>query len=149
MTSPVLAGHATRLIEKLTCVIMKNGKKSLARRIVENSFKEVAETSSQRPELVFLSAVTNAAPPMVLKNMKRGSQRVKIPFPITEEQRYNLGVRMIVKEARNGAKNKPMDVKLANEILEAAADRGGAVAKRNRLIQEIEHSRGNVFLRWA
>ena len=144
-----LNSHSTRLVEKLTCVVMKHGKKTLARKIVHNSFSKIYQETNQTPDKIFLLAVANSAPSMILKSMRKGSQKVKIPFPITEEQRHNLGVRFIVQEAKKVKDTRPMEVKLAKEILDAAEGKGKAVARKLRLNQEIEQSRGNAYLRWS
>ena len=147
--SDQMNSHRTRLVEKLTCVVMKHGKKNLARKIVENSFSQIAEKTKQSPDFIFLAAVANSSPPMILKSVRRGAQKIRVPFPITEEQRHNMGVRTIVESARKSSSGRSFSDKLASEILSASENRGSAVDKRNRLVLEIEQARGNAYLRWS
>lgn len=143
--NPGLAAHRLRLHEKLVCVFMRHGKKAQARRIIDQAFTHIAETTNQPGEFVFLTALTKISPALRLRGVVVGKKKIYRPHPQTEEQRYNYGVRMLVKAATDWKSNTKVHKRLAKEIIDASNGTGKAYRKKLEMDRQILVNRVNVF----
>lgn len=139
---------SVELQEKLLNLLMVDGKKSKASAILKEAGALLSREKKEGLEKLLVQAVNNTAPPMKIRYRRRGSQKVRVPFPLTEKQRQSLGLRMILEEARKGA-GPSLSHKLAREVVEASEGRGKAVDRQRQLALEAQNSRGNLFLRWS
>jgi ribosomal protein S7 len=131
-----------RISQMLSCKVMKNGEKSKAEKIVKGAIKKIQERGKD-PQKVLLAAVGESGPAQSIRGVRRGSQRVRVPFPLSAEKRWKMGVRLIVEEARKG---QGIEEGLVKELIEASERRGGAVERCRRINKEGEA--GNVYMRW-
>ncbi len=130
--SPVLA--------KLMNQVMKDGKKSVASRIVYNALDIVAEKSKQPPMDVFQTAMNNVMPLLEVKSKRVGGANYQVPLQVRAERRLQLAFRWILGAAR-AKKGKPMAEKLAAELLAAAENQGDAVKKKQDVQRMAEANR--------
>mmetsp|Transcript_8408 Transcript_8408/g.10976 ORF Transcript_8408/g.10976 Transcript_8408/m.10976 type:complete len:237 (+) Transcript_8408:126-836(+) len=137
-----------QMLEKLVCIIMKDGKKSKARNILKDTASIIVHQHKKDPRRVLKAAIENTGPPVQIKSRKKGAQRLYIPFPITEEKRYFTGIRFIVDEARKVGGRK-MSENLAKELFDASNNEGRAVAKCQEIMKVAAKNRANTFLRWG
>mmetsp|Transcript_8813 Transcript_8813/g.10543 ORF Transcript_8813/g.10543 Transcript_8813/m.10543 type:complete len:265 (+) Transcript_8813:51-845(+) len=137
-----------QMVEKLVCLVMKDGKKSVARKIVQEAGEIIVRKHKVDPRIVFKNAIENSGPPVQMKSKRKGAQRLHIPFPITEEKRNFTAIRFLVDEARK-VKGKKMSENLAKELFDASNNEGRAVAKCQELMKVAAQNRANVFLRWG
>ncbi|HOA63857.1 MAG TPA: 30S ribosomal protein S7, partial [Bacilli bacterium] len=115
----------TRLINN----IMKDGKKSLAQRILYNSF-ELVEKRTGRPAMeVFEQALENVTPQIEVRARRIGGANYQVPVEVRPDRKMTLALRWLVQYARL-RKEKTMEERLANEIIDAANGTGAAVKKR-------------------
>lgn len=135
------------LESKLERILMWEGKKNEARKILREAAERVVREKKKGWEEQLQLAVEEAGPGLNLRSRRRGSQKVKVPFPMTAEQRRNLGMRWLVEEARKTG-GSSMGEKLAKVIMETAEGKGKVVERVRNQHKEVERNRGNAFLRW-
>ncbi|GBD33847.1 30S ribosomal protein S7 [bacterium HR34] len=117
------------LVEKFVNQIMKNGKKSVARKIVYNCFEIIKNTTKKDPLEVFEKAIKNVGPLVEVRPKRIGGATYQVPFPVSEKRRISLAMKWIRDIARK-KKGKGMAEKLAQEIIDASNNIGAAVKKK-------------------
>lgn len=120
--------NSNPLQEKFINYLMLEGKKNLARKIFNDTLKIVSEKDS-KPEKVFERAIDNVKPPMEVRAKRIGGAVYQIPVEVNPNRQIALAFRWIIGASRT-AKNKPISIKLANELLAAASGEGSAVKKK-------------------
>ena len=109
--------------------VMKNGKKSVAQKVVYEAFEYIKEKMKTEPRQIFDAALKNVSPVLEVKSRRIGGANYQVPLEVIEPRRTTLGMRWLIAAARGG-KGKPMHVKLAEEIMAANNNQGAAVKKR-------------------
>ena len=122
--------YGSKVITKLINSIMLDGKKGTAQKIVYGAFKQV---EAKRPDKTglesFEEALANIMPALEVKARRVGGSTYQVPLEIRPERRMALGLRWLVLYSRR-RNEKRMEDRLANEILDAINNTGGAVKKR-------------------
>lgn len=134
MPDPV---YDSRLIELLVRQIMREGKKSLAYRLMYESMNQIAETTQQDPLLVIEQAVRNATPLVEVKARRIGGSTYQVPLEVVPERGTALAIRWILSACRSRA-GKTMSTKLTSEFLEASKNSGTAIRKRDEIHKMAE-----------
>jgi small subunit ribosomal protein S7 len=134
------------LVSRLINCVMMQGKKSIAEKIVYNSF-DIIEKQGKDPLQVYKSALENIKPMLELKSRRIGGANYLIPVEVDPERRLSLAIRWLVNAARE-RKEKLMFEKLANEILAAASGEGGAVKKKEETHKMAEANKAFAHFRW-
>lgn len=116
-------------VSKFINYIMLRGKKTVAQKVVYDAFEVIKEETKQDPRHVFNKALKNVSPLVEVRGKRVGGSNYQVPFQVRGERRFNLGCRWII-EAAKAKKGKPMNIKLAAEIMDAARNEGVAVRKR-------------------
>ncbi len=116
-------------VAKFVNYIMRRGKKSTARRILDDAFTRMEEAAKQDPLKTFDEAIKNVGPALEVRSKRVGGANYQIPFPVRPERRFFLAARWILDAAKN-RKGAAMSVKLADELISAAKGEGSAVKKR-------------------
>ncbi len=133
----------TSLINK----VMKNGKKSVAERIVYTAFDQVEERAGRRSIDIFEQAVRNITPIIEVKPRRVGGATYQVPVDIRTERRQALALRWLIDAARaRGGHSMPE--KLAGELLDAADNGGAAVRRKEDTHRMAEANRAFVHYRW-
>jgi small subunit ribosomal protein S7 len=118
------------MVSRFVNAIMRDGKKSLARRIVYNTFDVIEERTGEDGLEVFKKAVNNAAPLVEVRSRRVGGATYQVPTEVRPERRITLAFRWIIQYAR-ARKEKSMVNRLASELIDAAQGDGGAVKKKD------------------
>jgi small subunit ribosomal protein S7 len=121
--------YKNRLVNMLVNRILKNGKKSLAYRIMYRAIRGVKQRSKQRPLAVLRQAVRLATPDVAVKAKRRGASTYQVPVEIRASQGRALATRWILGVARRRA-GRGMASRLACELMDAARQTGNAIRKR-------------------
>jgi small subunit ribosomal protein S7 len=121
--------ESSPIIEKFINYIMLDGKKSVARRIVNDTFKIIGKKTSADPEKIFKSALDNVKPRLEVKAKRIGGAVYQIPLEVTPGRQLALSFRWIIGAARD-KKGANMSQKLANELIDASNEQGSAVKKK-------------------
>jgi small subunit ribosomal protein S7 len=135
------------LVEKLVNQVMKMGKKSVARRIVYDSFEIIKEKSKKDPVEVFNAAVNNVAPMLEVKPKRVGGATYQVPREVKGNRKTGLALRWILDAARS-KKGKAMKEKLAEELIAAAGNTGPAVKKKEDTHRMAEANRAFAHFSW-
>jgi small subunit ribosomal protein S7 len=128
-------------------VIMSHGKKSTAERIVYGALDLVAERGKDDPLKVWERALTNVKPRVEVKSRRVGGSTYQVPVDVRHERSQALGMRWLVSFARKRGEKTMVD-RLANEILDAAQNRGGAVKKREDVHKMADANKAYSHYRW-
>ena len=116
-------------ITKFINVIMLDGKKAVAERIVYGALTQIEEKSGKNALEVFTTALNNVRPLVEVKSRRVGGANYQVPVEVSAERRLTLGLRWIVNYARL-RNEKTMEQRLAAEIMDAANGSGASVKKR-------------------
>jgi len=117
------------LVSKFINHVMKNGKKSIARKAVYDAFTIIKEKKKD-PIKVFEEALENVSPIMEVKSKRVGGANYQVPIPVNKERKTSLAIRWILGAVRSKKKN-PIEIRLAEELLNAAGNTGAAIKKRD------------------
>jgi small subunit ribosomal protein S7 len=118
-----------RDIAKFINVVMLDGKKSTAEKIVFSAFEIISEKTKDDPVKVFEKAIANVRPRLEVRARRVGGSNYQVPMEVRNERSQALAFRWLISFARNRPE-KTMRERLANEMLDAAQNRGLAVKKR-------------------
>lgn len=120
---------STALQERFVNTMMMRGKKSTSRKILKETFIAIGKQGGQDPERVFEKAIDNVKPAMEVRPKRIGGAVYQIPVEVKPNRQISLAFRWIIAAARN-SKGKPMAIKLASVLAEAANGAGPAVKKK-------------------
>ncbi|OQX01042.1 30S ribosomal protein S7 [Candidatus Parcubacteria bacterium A4] len=127
-------------VSKFINNIMKEGKKTIAKKIVYSSFDIIKEKTKKDPIEVFEKALENASPLLEVKPQRVGGATYQVPREVRRERKLTLSIRWIIDAARS-KKGKPMKEKLAEELINAANNTGVAIKKKEDMHRTAEANR--------
>jgi small subunit ribosomal protein S7 len=133
----------TRFINK----VMKNGKKSTARRAVYDAFDIVNTRTGREPLEVFEMALRNVAPMIEVKPRRVGGATYQVPVEVPAHRRGSLAMRWLLVAARSRSGRSFAD-KLAAELMDAAQNTGAAVKRREDAHRMAEANKAFAHYRW-
>ena len=110
--------------------IMKDGKRSVAEKIIYDCFDIIHERTKKGGLNVFEQAIKNVSPLLELKSKRIGGANYQVPIQVSGDRRQTLAVRWILAAVRS-KKGKKMAEKLADEFIDASNKVGGAMKKRD------------------
>ncbi|MDP4009194.1 MAG: 30S ribosomal protein S7 [bacterium] len=139
--------YSDSLVTKLINHVMKDGKKSAARKIVYGSFDILKEKMKEEPLGVYLRAMENVGPLQEVRSRRVGGATYQVPVEVRGDRRQSLALRWIIGSARN-KKGRPMREKLAEEIMAAAKNEGVAVKKKEDAHRMADANRAFAHLAW-
>jgi small subunit ribosomal protein S7 len=134
-------------ISKFMNVIMTSGKKAVAERIVYGALDIISKKGGKDALEVFSTALGNAKPMVEVKSRRVGGANFQVPVEVRPARRSALSMRWIRDAARKRGE-KSMGARLANELLEAAEGRGGAVKKREEVHRMAEANKAFSHFRF-
>lgn len=132
--------YQSTTVAKFINYVMREGKKSVAQRIVYSAFLAIAEKTQQDPLEIFDTAVKNIMPLIEVRGRRIGGANYQVPIPVRGDRKYALTFRWILGAAR-AKKGRPMAHKLAAELIAAANKEGDAMKKRNDVHKMAEANR--------
>jgi len=140
--------YLSSLVTKFISTVMRDGKRSLAERILYDSFDIIKDRTGDDPMKVFKKAVDNVKPSLEVKSRRVGGSNYQVPIEVNPNRRLSLSIRWLVGHARSRGDGKTMQEKLANELLDASNLRGGAVKKREDTHRMAEANKAFAHYRW-
>jgi len=129
--------YNNKVVTKLINNIMLDGKKGIAQKIVYGAFSRVEEKSGKPALEVFESAMNNIMPVLECKARRIGGATYQVPIEVKPDRRQTLGLRWLTMFARKRSE-KTMEERLANEILDAVNNTGGAVKRKEDMHKMAE-----------
>lgn len=140
--------YNNQLVAKFINVLMTSGKKTTAERIVYGALESLKErVQEEAPIKVFAKAMDNIRPRLELKPRRVGGATYQIPIEVSVPRGNSLAMRWVRDFARK-KKGKPMQVKLAEELLAAYKGEGPAIKKRDETHKMAEANKAFAHLRW-
>jgi len=121
-------------------MIMRDGKKSTAQKIVYSALDTVTERLKEDPMKIFSTALENARPRMAVKPRRIGGATYQVPLEVNKEKGIAIALRWM-KDFALKKKGKPMNVKLADEIISAYKNEGAAIKKKDDTHKMAESNR--------
>ena len=141
------AKYKDRMVGRFTNVIMRDGKKSVAERIVYGAFTVIESKTRNDPLAMFRRALENIRPRVEVKSRRVGGATYQVPIEVRPERATSLAMRWLSDYARSRP-GKSMREKLADEIIDAANERGEAVKKREDTHRMAEANKAFSHYRW-
>jgi len=139
--------YGSKVVTKLINKVMWDGKKTVAERIVYSAFEMVAEKTGRNALDAFQQAMDNVMPVLEVKARRVGGATYQVPIEIRPDRRQSLGIRWLVEYARKRNEHG-MDEKLANEIMDAINEQGGAFKKKEDTHRMAEANKAFAHYRW-
>jgi small subunit ribosomal protein S7 len=134
-------------VTKFVNVIMLDGKKAVAERIVYGALEQIESKAGKNALEVFTAALNNVKPIIEVKSRRVGGANYQVPVEVRPIRRMALAMRWL-REAAKKRGEKSMPQRLAGELLEAAESRGGAMKKRDEVHRMAEANKAFAHYRW-
>ena len=134
-------------VAKFINVMMLDGKKSIAERIIYGALDIIGERGAEKPLDVFYEALDNIRPVVEVKSRRVGGATYQVPVEVRPSRRNALAMRWLVDSARNRSE-KSMTQRLAGEFMDAAEKRGGAARKKDEVHRMAEANKAFSHFRF-
>ena len=139
--------YNSKLVTRLINRIMVDGKRGTAQSILYNAFAIVEEKTGKQAMEVFESALDNIMPVLELKQRRVGGANYQVPVEVSQERKLTLGLRWLVNYSRL-RNEKTMELRLANEIIDASNGTGGSVKKHEDTHKMAEANKAYAHYRF-
>jgi small subunit ribosomal protein S7 len=139
--------YNSRLVSMTIRRIMRQGKKSLASRIVYGAFKLIEERTGGDPLEVFERAVKNTTPLVEVKARRVGGATYQVPMEVRSDRGTALALRWLIQFSRQRP-GKTMMARFANELMDAANETGNAIRKREETHRMAEANKAFAHYRY-
>jgi small subunit ribosomal protein S7 len=139
--------YGDQLVTKFMNIVMLDGKKAVAEQIVYGALDVVVQRTREEPLKIFHRALENCQPMVEVKSRRVGGANYQVPVEVRNERRMALAMRWLVAFARKRP-GRSMRDKLANELIEAAHNRGNAVKRRDEIHRMAEANKAFAHYRW-
>ena len=135
------------LVTRFINNMMMGGKKSTAQAIFYSAMNLVKDRANDDPLKIFRKAVDNVKPMLEVKSRRVGGSNYQVPIEVQPNRRNALAIRWLINYSRSRSE-RSMKERLANEILDAAALRGGAFKKKDDTHRMAEANKAFAHYRW-
>ena len=135
------------IVAKFMNHIMKDGKKSVAEKIVYGAFNKIDETAKTDPVELFKKALDTIGPMVEVKSRRVGGATYQVPVEVRPDRRKALAIRWIISSARTRGEDTMGD-RLSSELIDAANNKGNSVKKREDTHKMAEANRAFAHYRW-
>lgn len=139
--------YGDKVVTKLINQVMLDGKKAIAQNIVYSAFDIIKEKLGVEPQEYFTQALNNLKPMLETKARRVGGSNYQVPLEVSPQRQQTLAIRWLVKYARLRSE-KDMELKLANEIMDAYNSTGGAYKKKDDTHKMAESNKAFAHYRW-
>ncbi|MBU1007024.1 MAG: 30S ribosomal protein S7 [Candidatus Omnitrophica bacterium] len=138
----------SKMVSRFINVLMIQGKRSIAERIMYSTLDIVAKKANSDNALeVLQKAIDNARPLLEIKPRRVGGATYQVPIEVKSDRGTSIAMRWLRDFARD-KKGKAMDEKLSNEIIESFKGQGSAVKKREDMHKMAEANKAFAHYRW-
>ncbi|MCW2960413.1 MAG: rpsG [Thermoleophilia bacterium] len=135
------------LVTQLVNKVMLHGKKSVAERIVYRALELVQERSGRNPLEVLEQAIKTVTPALEVRSRRVGGANYQIPIEVPARRARTLALRWTVSFARD-RREKDMSDRLANELMDALSQQGGAFKKKDDVYRMAQANKAFAHYRW-
>jgi small subunit ribosomal protein S7 len=141
------AMHRSRLVQQVINKVMSDGKKSIAEQIVYDGLAIVGERTGRPPVEVLEEAIKELTPSLEVRSRRVGGATYQVPVEVQARRARTLAVRWLVQFARS-RREKAMAERLANEILDATRQQGGAWKRKDDIYRMAQANKAFAHYRW-
>jgi small subunit ribosomal protein S7 len=139
--------YNSQLVTKFVNVIMKDGKKTVAEKILYEALDLIRGRIEDDPMKVFKRAVDNVKPQVEVKSRRVGGSTYQVPIEVRPSRRLALSMRWLIQGAKKRGE-KTMRQQLAGELLDAAENRGTAIKRKEDTHRMAEANKAFSHYRW-
>ena len=139
--------YSSKLVSQVINKVMNRGKKSTAEQIVYRALDMVGEKTGKPPVEILEQAVKTVTPVLEVRSRRVGGANYQVPVEVPQRRARTLAVRWLVTYARE-RREKGMSTKLANEILDALNQQGGAYKKKDDIYRMAQANKAFAHYRW-
>jgi small subunit ribosomal protein S7 len=139
--------YNSRLVTLMVIRVLRSGKKSVAQRIIYKALEIIASKTDENPILLLETAVKNVTPQVEVKARRVGGSTYQVPLEIRAYRGTNISLKWIIEFARERS-GRGMANKLANEIMDAAKNTGGAIRRKEQTHKMAEANKAFAHFRY-
>ncbi len=139
--------HRSRLVQQVINKVMLHGKKSTAERIVYDALAIIAERSGKDPVEALEQSIKILTPVLEVRSRRVGGATYQVPVEVPSRRARTLAVRWLIEFARN-RREKTMAQRLANELLDAQSQQGGAFKRKDDIYRMAQANKAFAHYRW-
>jgi small subunit ribosomal protein S7 len=139
--------YGSDLVQKFINSMMWDGKRSTAQRIFYGAMEQIGQKTNGDALATFKKAIENVKPVLEVKTRRVGGANYQVPVEVNPFRRQSLAIRWLLLYARTRS-GKTMTDKLAEELLDAANARGGAMKKKEDVHRMAEANKAFAHYRW-
>jgi small subunit ribosomal protein S7 len=144
MPDPV---HGSKIVTKFINKVMLDGKKSTAEKIIYSAL-DIISSRGEKPGIeVFNEAIENIKPIIEVKSRRVGGATYQVPVEVRPVRQLSLAIRWLVDASRK-RNERTMAERLANELMDAATDKGSAFKKKDDTYKMAEANKAFAHYRW-
>jgi len=135
------------VLAKFVNMVMKDGKKSVAEKIIYDALDIIQERGNDNPVAVFETALDNVGPMVEVKSRRVGGATYQVPVEVRPERKQALAMRWLIEAARK-RNEKGMKLRMAGELMDAVESRGSAFKKKEDTHRMAEANKAFSHFRW-
>ena len=139
--------HNSRLVQQVINKVMLDGKKSTAERIVYDALAIIAERTGKEPVEALENSIKVLTPVLEVRSRRVGGATYQVPVEVPPRRARTLAVRWLVTFARE-RREKTMAQRLANELMDAASQQGGAYKRKDDIYRMAQANKAFAHYRW-
>ena len=139
--------HRSKLVQQLINKVMLDGKKSLAERIVYEALALLGERTEGDPVESLETSIKALTPTLEVRSRRVGGATYQVPVEVPSRRARTLAVRWLVEFARQ-RREKTMAQRLANELIDAASQQGGAYKRKDDIYRMAQANKAFAHYRW-
>ena len=141
------AVHRSRLVQQVINKVMLDGKKSIAEKIVYDALAILGERSGSNPVEQLETGIKALTPVLEVRSRRVGGATYQVPVEVPPRRARTLAVRWLVQFARQ-RREKTMAQRLANELLDAQNQQGGAFKRKDDIYRMAQANKAFAHYRW-
>jgi small subunit ribosomal protein S7 len=139
--------HRSKLVQQVINKVMLDGKKSVAERIVYEALALLAERGEQDPVEMLENSIRALTPTLEVRSRRVGGATYQVPVEVPSRRARTLAVRWLVEFARQ-RREKTMAQRLANELIDAGSQQGGAFKRKDDIYRMAQANKAFAHYRW-
>ncbi|MGN8405834.1 30S ribosomal protein S7 [Helicobacter pylori] len=139
--------YGNKVVTKFINKMMFDGKKSVAEKIIYKAFNKIEEKSGEKGIEVFEKALERVRPLVEVRSRRVGGATYQVPVEVRASRQQSLSIRWILEATRKRNERMMVD-RLANELMDAASDKGAAFKKKEDVHKMAEANKAFAHYRW-
>ncbi|GAA7110224.1 30S ribosomal protein S7 [Helicobacter pylori] len=139
--------YGNKVVTKFINKMMFDGKKSVAEKIIYKAFNKIEEKSGEKGIEVFEKALERVRPLVEVRSRRVGGATYQVPVEVRVSRQQSLSIRWILEATRKRNERMMVD-RLANELMDAASDKGAAFKKKEDVHKMAEANKAFAHYRW-